>query len=274
MAADTFLGELNKPGQPLWMVVQTHKSIPLQEARWEAHAAIVHGATGVLFAGWTWANPLGNGWDNWPTTVQVINEVAALQPYLVGVDLPVTSNTPEVEVRAKLAGRMVSVIAISRNGYSGSASIQLPYAPSGFAPIIVANEGRVTPSRSGTLTDHFSGYESHVYQYKLPAEVVTGAGEALTAGGKLAVRAFPNPSLGRTRIGFDLPAEASVLLGVYDAAGRRIATVGRGTWAAGGGEMVWNGRDDSGQPVAPGVYFVRARTSDGESASTRIVIAR
>jgi hypothetical protein len=271
-AADTFLGELNQPGQPLWMIVQTHKGIPLQEMRWEAHAAIVHGATGVLFAGWTWAHTLGNGWDNWPTTVQVVKEVGALQPYLVGVDLPVSSNHPDVEVRAKQAGRSVTVIAISRNGYSGQATIQLPNVPAGIVGIHVANEERVILAKAGTVTDHFNAYESHVYQYNLKLGV--GGGEAAVSPGELTLDAHPNPSTGRTTIRFDLPVESTVLVSVYDAGGRRVATLGRGTWAAGGGEVVWSGRDDAGAKVAPGVYFVRARVADGRSATSRVMITR
>jgi hypothetical protein len=271
-AADTFLGELNKPGQPLWMIVQTHKSIPLREARWEAHAAIVHGATGVLFAGWTWAHTLGNGWDNWPTTVQVINEMAALQPYLIGVDVPVSSSHPDVEVRAKQAGRSVTVIAISRNGYSGQATIQLPNVPPGIVGVNVANEGRVILAKAGAVTDHFEAYESHLYQYKLKLGV--GGGEAAASPGELALETYPNPSTGRTTVRFDLPVASTVLVSVYDAGGRRIATLGRGNWAAGSGEVVWNGRDDAGRQVAPGVYFVRARSTDGQSASSRVMITR
>jgi hypothetical protein len=271
-AADTFLGELNQPGQPLWMIVQTHKGIPLQEMRWEAHAAIVHGATGVLFAGWTWAHTLGNGWDNWPTTVQVVKEVGALQPYLIGVDLPVSSNHPDVEVRAKQAGRSVTVIAISRNGYSGQATIRLPNVPTGVVGIHVANEQRVILAKAGTVTDHFNAYESHVYQYKLKLGV--GVGDAAASPGELTLDAHPNPSTGRTTIRFDLPVESTVLVNVYDAGGRRVATLGRGTWAAGGGEVVWSGRDDAGAKVAPGVYFVRARVADGRSATSRVMITR
>ncbi|MGQ0720314.1 MAG: FlgD immunoglobulin-like domain containing protein [Candidatus Eiseniibacteriota bacterium] len=271
-AADTFLGELNKPGQPLWMIVQTHKSIPLKEARWEAHAAIVHGATGVLFAGWTWAHPLGNGWDNWSTAVQVVNEVAALQPHLIGVDLPVSSNHPDVEVRAKQAGRSVTVIAISRNGYSGQATINLPSVPTGIVGIHVANEGRVILAKGGTVTDRFDGYESHVYQYKLKLSV--GGGETLAPPREFALETYPNPSAGRTTIRFGLPEESTVLVSVYDAGGRRVATLGRGNWSVGGGEVVWSGRDDAGRQVAPGVYFVRARSTDGHSASARVMITR
>jgi hypothetical protein len=129
-------------------------------------------------------------------------------------------------------------------------------------------------ARNGAVTDHFNAYESHVYQYKLKIGVGTGDAEPAEPRGEIALEAYPNPSSGRTAVRFDLPAESSMLINVYDAGGRRVATAGRGTWAAGRGEVVWSGRDDHGRPVAPGVYFVRASTSDGRSASARVMIAR
>ncbi|HMB69352.1 MAG TPA: hypothetical protein VKU85_08565, partial [bacterium] len=80
---DVFLSELTEPGQPLWMIIQAHKAIPLKESRWEAWASIVHGATGVLWAGWTWDHWLGSGSASWPVIEQVMSEVSSLHPFLV-----------------------------------------------------------------------------------------------------------------------------------------------------------------------------------------------
>jgi hypothetical protein len=278
MAADTFLGELNRPGQPLWMIVQAYKNIPLKEARWEAHAAIVHGATGLFWGGWTWAHPLGNGWDMWDTTVQVVRETVALHPFLVGADLPVSSDRPEVEVRALGSGSVITVFAVSRGGYTGPATIQLPQTGRGRRSVIALYEQRQLAAQQGSLVDSFAAYESHVYQYQanrtLEDVEPLAAGDVTAAPERFGLTAFPNPSSGRTVLRFELPRDAGVLLSVYDAAGRRVAVPGRGTWAAGTGEVTWNGRDTSGHPVAPGVYFVRARASTGETASARVLIRR
>jgi hypothetical protein len=269
-AADLFLSEMNKPGQPLWMIVQTHKSIPLQEARWEAYTAIVHGATGVLWAGWTWWHTLGHGWDNWDVAEQVISEVAALQPYLVGTDLSITSPHPDIELRAKQSGRNAIVMAISRNGFTGSVKIPLPSLQSGVQPVSVLNEQRFTIAKSGAVTDHFAPYEAHVYQYRLKPGVSGESGDG-PLGGAFSVRAVSTAD-GRATLRFSLPAEASLLATVYDAAGRRVAVAGRGTYAAGAGEITWNGRNLDGQRVAPGMYFLRARTSAGDQATAKVLI--
>ena len=273
-AADIMLGEINRPGQPLWMIVQAFKGIPLEEARWEAWTSVVHGATGLLWAGWNWVHPLGSGADNWPVTKQVMSEVSALQPFLVGRDVPgVYSNNPDVEVRALRSGSEVLVVAISRNGFTGPAGIHLP-APA-LGKVDVLYENRRLPAQGGWITDAFDGYQAHVYRYR-GAQSTYGTDAPIVAGpvDRFGLGTHPNPSTGPTTVRFALPEAATVVFTVYDAAGRRVAVLGRGNYAAGTGEIHWSGRDDGDRDVAPGVYFLRATTSRGETATARMLIRR
>jgi hypothetical protein len=267
--ADIFLNELNAPGQPMWAIVQAFKGIPLKEMRWEAHASIVHGATGVLWGGWTWFHALGSGWDIWDTTVQVMNEVAQLQPYLVGTDRPVTTSHPDVEARAKKSGRKIAVIVIARNGFNGQATITLPDISPKTTAVSVAHEGRFLLAKNGAVRDRFNGYESHVYEYTVSPN---GGPEPGTGFARFRVDVSPNPSAGVVTVRFTLPREAATGFSVYDTAGRRVASLGRGTWEAGESRITWNGRDAEGHRVAPGVYFVRGTTSDGDHATARVTM--
>jgi glucose/arabinose dehydrogenase len=79
----------------------------------------------------------------------------------------------------------------------------------------------------------------------------------------------PNPFAGATQVRFALGAAAEVRLGVFDLAGRRIATLADGRLAAGSHVATWSGRDFDGRSVAPGVYLVRLET--GGRAFTRRV---
>jgi hypothetical protein len=83
----------------------------------------------------------------------------------------------------------------------------------------------------------------------------------------------PNPSVGPTRMRFVLPraGEASVVLN--DLQGRRVRRLVLGTMSAGAGEAVWDGRDDSGRRVAPGVYLAVLRF-ENRTAVQRVVRAR
>jgi len=272
MAADVFLGELNHPGQPLWMIVQAYKAIPLRELRWEAHAAIVHGATGVLWAGWPWWLGPDSGEANWPVTVQVMNETVALHRFLVGRDVPVVTDRPDVEARAKRAGVETAVFVISRFGYSGPVTLDLSGMVPGRREVEVWGESRTLVADGGRLTDTIQPYESHVYIYRGRFEGRWPADSSSAA--RLSVSVEPNPTRGPSVVRFEAARDATVLVRVHDAAGRRVATLGRRSPEDGRGQVSWDGRDDRGRAVAAGVYFVRAESSDGRTATARVLVRR
>ncbi len=74
----------------------------------------------------------------------------------------------------------------------------------------------------------------------------------------------PNPFAGVTTIAFSLPQPASARLLVFDATGRLVRTLlDRGTLPAGRHESTWEGNDDRGVRVAPGVYAVSLESAQG-----------
>jgi hypothetical protein len=66
---------------------------------------------------------------------------------------------------------------------------------------------------------------------------------------------FPNPFNPRTTIRFELPRSGELRLEVFDLRGRRVRTLARGPRSAGYHEVVWDGTDARGAPVASGVYL-------------------
>ncbi|MEZ5066574.1 MAG: FlgD immunoglobulin-like domain containing protein [bacterium] len=86
-------------------------------------------------------------------------------------------------------------------------------------------------------------------------------------------RPFPNPARASTHLAFRIPARADVTVDVFDAAGRRVRTLARGARDAGRHELVWNGRDDTGQPVAAGVYLIRV-DANGDRVADRVLRTR
>ena len=77
---------------------------------------------------------------------------------------------------------------------------------------------------------------------------------------------WPNPFNPRTTIRFELLEAASASLAVYDADGRRLATLRDGPCAAGEYRVEWDGRDERGQALASGVYFVRLDTGESRES--------
>lgn len=87
---------------------------------------------------------------------------------------------------------------------------------------------------------------------------LAATGVPFAAAGPVPAMSYPNPFRNSTTIEFELPDAAPVRLAVYDTAGRRVRTLVEGTvHAAGRVAVPWDGRDDSGRPVAAGVYFTR-----------------
>lgn len=109
-----------------------------------------------------------------------------------------------------------------------------------------------------------------------PGPVAGVIGEA--GAGRLSLGVAPNPTRAGgggsgVTLSFDLPAAASLELAIFDVNGRQVATVARGLHAAGAHRVAWNGLDESGAAVSPGVYFAKLTDASG-SATSRIVAIR
>jgi trimeric autotransporter adhesin len=75
------------------------------------------------------------------------------------------------------------------------------------------------------------------------------------------VHASPNPFRTESTVRFALDQAGSARVAIYDAAGRLVRRLHDGVLPAGERRMVWDGRSDSGHPVASALYFVKVETS-------------
>jgi hypothetical protein len=75
--------------------------------------------------------------------------------------------------------------------------------------------------------------------------------------------AFPNPFTGTLRFSVQIPKSELATLRVYDIAGREVARLLDGFTPAGEYELSWDGKDRSGSPLAPGIFFVRLDSPSG-----------
>jgi len=83
----------------------------------------------------------------------------------------------------------------------------------------------------------------------------------------------PNPFSGNTVIKYALPKDVDVELTVYNVAGQRVRTLVNGRQRAGYKAIEWDGRDDAGRRVAPGVYFYRMKAGRFE-ATRKLTLLR
>jgi hypothetical protein len=134
----------------------------------------------------------------------------------------------------------------------------------------LTSRGSARPGGSLRLVDSdFSGNDG----VKLRVDP-TGAQLTLgESGGVELSAAQPNPFQGSTRFSVQIDRAGALDVGIYDLAGRRIATLFHGNAEAGARAFTWDGRKDDGGMAGGGVYFYRA-LSEGHSASKKIVMRR
>ncbi|HVH45750.1 MAG TPA: FlgD immunoglobulin-like domain containing protein [Labilithrix sp.] len=70
-------------------------------------------------------------------------------------------------------------------------------------------------------------------------------------------------------VNLDAPA-AKVTVRIQDSSGKTVRTLEMGAHGGGAMPIKWDGKDDSGQPVAKGTYTIKvdAQTADGKSVNT------
>jgi hypothetical protein len=71
---------------------------------------------------------------------------------------------------------------------------------------------------------------------------------------------YPNPFNPSTSIQYYIPSTSDVKIEVYNLLGSKITSLFEGKQSAGSHTLSWNGKDQSGNPVASGIYFYKLST--------------
>ena len=103
--------------------------------------------------------------------------------------------------------------------------------------------------------------------------VVLGSGRGVPAPSATALLpAIPNPFRNLSTLGFSLAQRGPVELAIYSVDGRRVKTLVRETRDPGVYRVSWNGTDDRGAQVRPGLFFARLMTSQGRFTRTVVLV--
>lgn len=152
----------------------------------------------------------------------------------------------------------------NENVTADSLDVTLNYwGTTNYPQILAAFDGKI---HSCPITD--------VTHTKILCAPLSAIGAPLTTASSSRLAAFPNPFAEGVEVTFALeqPA-ASAKLRLFDVRGRRVVTLRDGPLPAGGHRFSWDGRDDSGAAVAPGIYFLRL-DAPGASPPTTARIVR
>jgi hypothetical protein len=84
---------------------------------------------------------------------------------------------------------------------------------------------------------------------------------------------YPNPFKSETTLVFSLRANEHVDVEVFNIRGQRVATLINESCRAGKHTAVWNGTDDAGKSLEPGIYLARIQTA-GSTQTRRIILLK
>lgn len=90
---------------------------------------------------------------------------------------------------------------------------------------------------------------------------------------QLGVQVTPNPVQSRARIRFSLAGRSMVCVALYDIRGCRVKRLVSEALSAGDHVVAWNGTNETGVPVASGVYFCRVSAGPATHV-TKLVLER
>lgn len=85
-------------------------------------------------------------------------------------------------------------------------------------------------------------------------------------------RNYPNPFNPTTTISFSLATSEKVELTIYNVKGQKVKTLCKGRMDAAKHSMLWNGKDNSNNPVSSGIYFYKLKSSGKESTHKMLLM--
>jgi hypothetical protein len=107
---------------------------------------------------------------------------------------------------------------------------------------------------------------------KVPFGPGSGTGSPVAPTTTSFAAAIPNPFNGTTMLSFALAKGGPVELAVYGIDGRKVTTLVKESREPGQYRLTWDGRDGSGHPVRPGMYFARLVTQQGRFTRTLVLM--
>ncbi len=176
---------------------------------------------------------------------------------------------------AYAGGTFTAIGAQARNHIAAIDGTGMPTAPTAWDPnalggsppgvVYALLESAGTLYAGGTFTSIADTPHSH---FAGMGEIVTAVeSEPVPGVTPIALMAAPNPFDQSTKIQFSLRTAGETRVSVYDVTGRRVREIHSGWLPSGRHTMPWDGCEESGKPVAAGVYFLGVRTEAGSLGS-------
>lgn len=197
-------------------------------------------------------------------------KLAGYQLYSLGLDLTgdgktefyvLAYNGPSSNYRQSM--KVFDIVANQTVFEKNDASFSYSYPT--FADI--NNNGTIECLVSKVVYPSFTTYYKEVY-----STTVTEAGDLIIPSRIELNQNYPNPFNPTTTITYELEAQQSVVLKIFDSQGELVNTLVSGIRDAGKHDAVWDGRNSSGTRVPTGVYFYELVNQQGSTAKKMLLL--
>lgn len=251
-------GSRSLTGYKIWRMREGQEN---NEALWTLVTTDPVNALTYADNGW---NTLGNGVYRWAIKAVYTNGV---------LSIPVLSNTL---VRNVASGTIMGVVRKPNNQGLAGAVIT-----AGANTTITNSQGLYSlsvPVGTYSVTCSATGYITNTQN-----NIVVNANQNVTLNFSMAISAnedevipvlatalngnYPNPFNPETSISYAVKDAGFVSLEIYNLKGQKVRTLVNREQTTGNYHIVFNGKDDNGQPLSSGVYLYRFKT--GSYSSTR-----
>lgn len=161
----------------------------------------------------------------------------------------------------------------------GTITLERSSTPEGPWSPIHTDLGQDGPTTTALDTSAEPG-ETYFYHLKItdrrgqPSVHGSASAQRLTEALRVSLGApVPNPSKNSTAVSYRIGSADHVQLVITDVSGRTVRTLENGPMIAGQHMTQWDGRNDRGELVSAGVYFIRLNTNFG-SRTQRVTIVK
>ena len=175
----------------------------------------------------------------------------------------ISSDTGVVDEISSLASRRAVSADVDGNGL---AELSVTFSGTELGRLFSSVRGK--RALDVTITGHLVSGEP----FRAPLQL-TVLGKPLKDA-QITASVYPNPMNPRGTLRFTMTSPGRVSARIFSVTGRLVRTIARAEpLGTGDQELVIDGRDDDGSPLATGVYFYRVETPDGSSEG-RFVVAK
>jgi subtilisin family serine protease len=123
--------------------------------------------------------------------------------------------------------------------------------------VTINTEGMTTGLHYAGLTIKYGGSRQYVLPVDVKVDPFAGIRDNKLSDPPAVLTMYPNPFAGNVGLRLDVLQRSDISLTVYNQGGQSVRQLLNMQIPQGHTELIWDGMDDGGSPVSPGIYLIR-----------------